>query len=376
MHVHGARTLDDLLTPAAVIDLDRMTANLDRMATYTRQSGLALRPHTKTHKTPELANEQLQRGAVGVTVATLREAEVMSAVADDILLAYPPVGQQKLDRLFALPEHVRVTVGLDSSEALDALIRAAKHHDRGVGVLIEIDAGMHRVGVAEPARTLELARMAEDANVIAWRGIMFYPGHVREHVDQQAPAIRALGETIESHLDALQRDGLVPEIVSGGSTPAAFHSHDVAALTEIRPGTYIFNDRTTAAVGACAWDDCAYTVLATVVSTAVADQAVVDAGSKALSREEIRGADAPGFGVLLDHPEITVKGMSEEHGLLDLSQTSWRPRIGERVRIIPNHVCVSVNLHERLYGARGRHVEESWLIRARNWSPAPQLKLA
>lgn len=364
------RTLADLLTPAAIVDLDRMEANLDRLAGYTREAGLALRPHTKTHKTPELAAEQLRRGAVGVTVATLREAEAMATVADDILLAHPPVGPQKLARLFALPEHLRITVGLDSMEALRGLAAAAREHGRVVGVLIEIDAGMHRVGIADPVSAAELARVAADEPALEWRGIMFYPGHIREHVAEQASALRSLSETVAAHFAALDQRGLRPGIVSGGSTPAAFQSHRVAGLTEIRPGTYIFNDRTTVAVGACNWGDCAYSVLATVISTAVPGQAVVDAGSKALSREDVRGADAPGFGALLERPEVVVKGLSEEHGILDLSRTDWRPRVGERVRIVPNHVCVSVNLHDQLWGLRAERLESHWAIRARNWSEA------
>src|SRR5690606_22170382 len=117
------------------------------------------------------------------------------------------------------------------------------------------------------------------------------------------------------------------------------------------------------------WRDCAYTVLATVVSTAVAGQAVVDAGSKALFREELRGADWPGFGALLDRPDVHVKGLSEEHGLLDLSHTDWRPRVGDRVRIVPNHVCVSVNLHATVHGLRGDRIERSWPVAARGWDP-------
>ena len=139
-------------------------------------------------------------------------------------------------------------------------------------------------------------------------------------------------------------------------------------LTEIRPGTYIFNDRTTTEIGACEWTDCAYTVLATVVSTAVKGQAVVDAGSKALSSDQLRADGGVGFGALLDNPEVVVQRMSEEHGVLDLSQTSWRPRVGERVRIVPNHVCVSVNLHDRLRGVRGEEIETTWMIAARNWA--------
>lgn len=359
------RTLDALETPAAVVDLDRMAANLDRMAAYVRAHGLALRPHIKTHKTPELAAEQLRRGAVGVTVATPREAEVMAAVADDILVAYPPVGRQRLERLLALPERVRLTVALDSAEALAALDAAARDAGREVGVLVELDLGMRRCGVPTPEAAVALARAAAEARGVAYRGVMFYPGHIREPVDEQGPALERLNADLARFLDALAAAGLEPATVSGGSTPAAFASHTIDGLTEIRPGTYIFNDRTTALIGACSWDDCAYTILATVVSTAVPGQAVVDAGSKALAREEIRAPGATGFGALLDRPDVVVRATSEEHGILDLSHTDWRPRVGDRVRIVPNHVCVSVHLHDRLWGVRGDEVMAEWTVAAR-----------
>jgi D-serine deaminase-like pyridoxal phosphate-dependent protein len=143
-------------------------------------------------------------------------------------------------------------------------------------------------------------------------------------------------------------------------------------VTEFRPGTYVFNDRTTAEIGACAWDDCALTVLATVVSTAVPGQAVIDAGSKALGREPLRGADAGGgFGALLDRRDVVVKSMSEEHGLLDLSRTSWRPRVGEMVRVVPNHVCIVVHLNDLMFGVRGTDVERTWPVEARGRSATP-----
>lgn len=357
-------TFDAIQTPAALVDVDRMHANLRRAAAYCREHGLAWRPHAKTHKTPELAAEQVRAGAVGITVATPREAEVMARAVDDLLLAYPPIGRAKLERLMTLPGHVRLTVGLDSAEALRGLAEAARAAGRPVGVLVEVDAGMGRVGVQSPDDAIALARAAAEADGVEYRGIMFYPGHVRERVEQQGEAIRALSDRLGRTLEAMHGAGVAPAVVSGGSTPTFWRSHEIAGITEVRPGTSIFNDRTTAEIGACGWDECAYSVLATVVSTAVPGQAVVDAGSKALSREEIR-ADAAGFGALLDRPEVVVKGVSEEHGLLDLSRTGWRPRIGERVRIVPNHVCVSVNLHERLHGVRGDDVVHVWEIAAR-----------
>jgi D-serine deaminase-like pyridoxal phosphate-dependent protein len=167
------RTIDDLETPAALVDVDRMRANLRRAAEYTQAHGLAWRPHAKTHKVAALAAEQVREGAVGVTVATLREAEVMAQAANDLLLAYPPLGASKLARLVTLPPHVRVTVGLDSPEGLRGVAEAAARAGRTIGVLIEIDAGMHRVGVQSPADAVALAREAASLEGLEYRGIMY-----------------------------------------------------------------------------------------------------------------------------------------------------------------------------------------------------------
>ena len=361
--------LESLVTPAAIVDLDRMDANLDRMAGYAFEHGLGLRPHTKTHKAPEIAAMQIARGAAGLTVATLREAEVMADLDADLLLAHPPVGRPKLKRLTRLAREARVTVALDSLEALDALSETAHSDHVEIGVVIEIDLGMHRVGVQTPADAVALAHRARGLPGVAYNGILFYPGHIRQRVEAQDAAIAQLNRDLAGYLDALERADLTPPTVSGGSTPAAFASHRIDRLTEMRPGTYVYNDRTTALIGACEWEDCAYSILATVVSTAVPDQAVVDAGSKSIFREDLRGGvDAEGFGALLDRPDVIVKAMSEEHGLLDLSKTDWRPRVGDLVRIVPNHVCVSVNLQPHIYGVRGDRLQSRWEVAARGWA--------
>lgn len=358
--------LHDLETPAAVVDLDRMNRNLDRAASYASTHGLALRPHTKTHKSSWIASEQMRRGAVGLTCATPREAEVMSAAANDLLLAYPPVGAARADRIAALPPEIKVTVALDSPEAIDHIEQAAARRKRKVGVLVELDLGMHRVGVPVVQTAITLAKRIVASRWLTYEGIAFYPGHIRESVTTQEKPLAQLSEALAGALAAFAAADVRPRVVSGGSTPTLWQTHEIPGVTELRPGTYVFNDRTTAEIGACTWDDCALTVLATVVSTAVSGQAVIDAGTKSLGREPLRGAEARGgFGSVLDRPEVTVKAMSEEHGLLDLSSSSWAPRVGDIVRVIPNHVCIVVHLNDTIVGLRGEQVETRWPVEAR-----------
>ncbi|HEY4217286.1 MAG TPA: alanine racemase [Gemmatimonadaceae bacterium] len=359
-------TIADLETPVPIVDLDRLARNLDRAAAYATAHHLALRPHIKTHKSLRIAGEQLRHGAIGLTCATPFEAEVMSNVCDDILVAYPPVGRARANRLASLPETVKLTVALDSIEAIDTIADAARDADRAIGIYVELDLGMHRVGLPRVADAIALAQSVVERGPLVFEGIAFYPGHVREPVGQQAARLEELSASVRAAVDAFDRAGLAPPVVSGGSTPTLWSTHEISGVTEFRPGTYVYNDRTTAAVGACQWDDCAFTVLATVVSTAVPGQAVIDAGSKALGREPMRGSDADGFGCLLGKPDVIVKSMSEEHGILDLSNTSWRPEVGEQVRVIPNHVCIVVHLNDVIAGVRGDVVETTWDVDARS----------
>jgi D-serine deaminase-like pyridoxal phosphate-dependent protein len=362
---------EEIRTPAALVDLDRLTANLERMQGYVDRHGLGLRPHIKTHKSRWLAESQVALGAIGVTVATPIEAGRVGPAAPEVLVAYPALGA-RADAVASIAQERPTLVSLDSVaavRALQAALREAGARSSGarepVGVLVELDVGMRRCGVADPGAALEIARACGDG--VAYRGLMFYPGHIRDQVDEQDEKLQAVSGFLAETVQRLGDEGLAPEIVSGGSTPTAFRSHEVPQQTEIRPGTYVFNDRTTAAIGACDLDDCAYTVLATVVSTAVPNQAVVDAGSKALSSDPLRADGQGGFGQLLDRPDVVVARMSEEHGILDLSRTDWRPDVGDRVRIIPNHVCVSVNLQPRVFGVRDGAVEREWAVEAAGW---------
>lgn len=355
----------ELDTPVPVVELDILERNLDRMAAYTKQHGLRLRPHTKTHKSPWIAAEQIRRGAIGVTCATPREAEAMSEVCSDILLGFPIVGEGKARRISALPPEIDITVSLDSEIALMDLAAAARKAGRRIGVYVELDLGMHRVGVSSAEQAAELAMLVTQTPPIEYSGIAFYPGHIRENVNDQGPSLESLSSRLQTALEVMDEAGVRHPVVSGGSTPTVWSSHKIRGMTEIRPGTYVFNDRTTAIIGACDWTDCALTVLATVISTAVDGQAVIDAGTKSLGREPVRGVEGEGFGSLLEHPEVIVRGMSEEHGILELRNSAWKPQVGERVRVIPNHVCIVVHLFDEIAGVRGTSIEKIWPVAAR-----------
>ncbi len=352
-------------TPVALVELSRVRENASRVVAYAREHDLAWRPHVKTHKSRRIARLQLEAGARGLTVATLHEAEVMSTVCDDLLLAYPPVGSAKLDRLVRLPETVRLSVALDAPEVLYPLARAVREAGRTVDVLVELDVGLRRVGIPDPKEAARLAAEITELPGVHFKGLLFYAGHIRSPGPDQDRDLEELARTLERSYEALEARGLRAEVVSGGTTPTLWRSHELPGLTEIRPGTCIYNDRDAVAQGAATPDQWAYSILTTVVSTRVPGRAAVDAGSKALAKEARGGA---GFGVVLEHPEVTVGALSEEHGMLELAGSEWTPRVGDRIRIVPNHVCVSVNLQDRIIVVDGGRVD-AWPLEGRGRGP-------
>jgi D-serine deaminase-like pyridoxal phosphate-dependent protein len=351
----------DLDTPALIVDLDIMERNLRRVADYCAAHNLRLRPHTKTHKSISIARQQLALGAAGLTVAKSGEAEVMlGAEPRDLLVAYPVIGEAKLRRLTAVAGITRVTIALDSLVAARLLSEAARSANARFGVLVEIDVGLRRVGVA-PGDALALTRAIMQLPGLEWRGITFYPGHIK---DQNEEKLAELSRDVSRIVGEFTDAGLVPELVSGGSTPALYHSHEIEGLNEIRPGTYVFNDLNTVASGACGLEDCAASVLVTVVSHAADDRMIVDGGSKTFSSDRL-SSGGPGHGRVMEAPGAVFHKMNEEHGFIDLSQAERRFEIGEKVRIIPNHICVAVNLHEYVYGVRDGKLEEVWNVEGR-----------
>ena len=358
--------VSEIDTPALVVDLDIMERNLAHVADYAREHGLRLRPHTKTHKSVRLAKRQLASGASGLTVAKVSEAEIMlGAQPDDLLVAYPIIGHTKLARLTQVARQTRVTVALDSAFAARQLSDAARDGRVEIGVLAEVDVGLGRVGVSAGEPLLELARTIEKLPHLRFAGIAFYPGHIKTMDETGRRALAEVSGLLRGILNDFRGAGIEVGIVSGGSTPTLFHSHEVSGLTEIRPGTYVFNDLNTIRSGGCALEDCAATILATVVSTARPGQMIIDGGSKTFSSDRLANTAEVTFGHLVEAPGARFHKMNEEHGFIDLAHAEAEFRVGDRVRVIPNHICVAVNLHEKVYGIRGETVSEVWPVDAR-----------
>ncbi len=327
----------ELDTPALYVDLDVLERNIARMQDHCRAWGVGLRPHVKTHKTPEIARMQLDAGAIGITVAKVGEAEVLPG--DDVLVAYP-VLKPKLARLRELAKTRAMTVAVDSVAVARDL--------QGIATLVEVDVGVGRCGAQSPEQAVAIARACSD-----FRGILYWPSWL------DAAGFRAACVTIDAVLDALSRAGFAAKIVSGGSTPGAAKTPLIPRTTEIRPGTYVFYDASSLEANCCTLEDCALRVLTTVVSTAVPSQCVIDAGSKTLSSDATVGTGT--FGHVVGRPWI-VRKLNEEHGYVE---TQGPAKVGEKVWLVPSHVCPAVNLHDEIcYGRRGQ-VEGSWKVAAR-----------
>jgi D-serine deaminase-like pyridoxal phosphate-dependent protein len=327
----------DLDTPALYVDLDALERNIARMQDACRQWGVGLRPHTKTHKIAAIAEMQLQAGAIGITVAKVGEAEVLPG--PDVLVAYP-VLKDKVARVRAIGETRRIAVAVDSVDAARNL--------SGVRALVEIDVGVGRAGVQSPEQAVEVAKACD-----RFAGLMYWPSWLDE------TGFRAACDRVSAVIAALAREGLEPEIVSGGSTPGAAKTPLVPQTTEIRPGTYVFYDASSLAANLCAEEDCALRVLTTVVSTAVPGQCLIDGGSKTFSSDTTHGVGTFGH---FPGRAWTMRKMNEEHGYVEIPSPV---KVGEKVWVVPSHVCPTVNLHDEVwYGRKGR-VEGRWTVTAR-----------
>ena len=343
--------ISELDTPVAVIDLDRLEANIARLQQYLDSHQILNRPHIKTHKIPPIAEMQLKAGAAGITCQKLGEAEIMvQAGIQDIFIPYNLMGEQKLARLAALMQAAEISVTADAEYTVRGYVQAAQQAGRELTVLVEFDTGAGRCGVQNPQQAVELASIIADMPSLKFGGLMTYPANQNTALFVQDTKI------------LLEKRGIEVERVSLGGTPKIWEAHTHTGITEYRAGTYVYGDRATLKAGAMTLDQCAMKILSTVISRPTAERGILDAGSKTLS-SDLMGLT--GHGLILEYPEAQIYQLSEEHGHVDFSACTTKPTIGERVTVIPNHCCVVSNLFNQMVGVRGEEVEAVWDVAAR-----------
>src|SRR4051812_14608902 len=350
----AAKIAREFGTPALVVDMDRVERNIARIQAACDAAGVANRPHIKTHKSPLLAQMQIKAGAKGITCQKLGEAEIMAdAGIDDILISYNLLGEEKMARLGALQAKANMTVAADNSTVIAGLPQAAAHSGRPLSVVVECDTGRKRAGVETPAEAVALAKEIAASKGLFFAGFMLYPtetgwADAQKFYDEALAGVRA--------------HGLEAAIVSTGGTPNLVNIGKLKGGTEHRFGTYIYNDRMQVGAGVASWDDCALHIYSTVVSRAAPERGILDAGSKTLT-SDTGGLD--GHGLILEHPEARIARFAEEHGFLDLSRSNTRPNVGDVVRIVPNHVCVVVNMMDEVVMVRGEEIIGTLPVAAR-----------
>lgn len=354
-------TLSSLRTPAVLIDRARARRNIERMQAAASARGISLRPHAKTHKSPLIARWQLDRGAIGICCAKLGEAEVFAdAGIADIRLPYP-LNPINADRVVALLERTRLSFIVDHPAVARQWSAAMTAARKEVEVLVKVDVGFHRCGIdPSGAAAVEMIRNVAALPGLRFKGLLAHAGHAyHAHSEDE---LRGMAENEASTLrDLVQRcrnAGVRIDEVSAGATPPARFSLQQDGFTEFRAGNYVYFDRTQVALGAATLDDCALTVLATVVSKPAADRVILDSGSKTLTSDGARGfTPAPGYGLIVDHPDLLVERLSEEHATVKATAGSTRLEPGDRVRVVPNHSCVVSNLADRAWLVDGDAVE-------------------
>lgn len=360
------RHADDLRTPVVTVQQAIMERNLARMAERAASRGLALCPHIKTHKSTALARRQMELGTAGIMVAKLGEAAVMlDAGLTDQFIGYPLVGLQQETRLRALiSQGLRPRVAVDSEAGIHLLARVGEQSGVTIPALIEIDTGFHRCGLEGVTAIRQLAGLIR-ATGVPLQGITCFGGHIGHRTDpaEITRLVAAENAMLAEIQDALSADGYADLIVSQGGTVPAAYLDQISTATEIRPGTYIYNDAAIVAAHAATWEDCAAQVITEVVSTPAADRAIIDAGAKTLAGD---GPVSDSFGYVLERPDLKIERLSEEHGIIvrrDGGSTGLR--IGDRLRIIPNHVCTMMNLHDHVIVLNGEQVVSRLTLEAR-----------
>jgi D-serine deaminase-like pyridoxal phosphate-dependent protein len=359
--------LADLDTPSLLIDLDTLERNVAEMQAVASAAGVRLRPHTKTHKCPDIARMQLDAGASGITAAKLGEAEVMvDAGIDDVLIAYPIVGERKLERLRALAERASLRVTTDSVEVAEGIGRVGQDLGRDVPLLVEVDTGLHRVGRPAGAPTVELVKELSGVRGVEVLGLLTHAGHAYRSTgpaELRAAAEREGRDLVET-AEGCAAEGIELREISVGSTPTARIVAGVAGVTEIRPGTYVFNDVQQMRLSVATEPTCAARVLTTVVAHPTDERFVLDAGTKAFTSDGGDGPPFPGRGVVAGRPELVLDFMNDDHAVGHLTGAD-DVLIGDRLEVIPLHVCSTVNMFDEAVGIRSGQVVRMFAIAGR-----------
>lgn len=361
----------DLDTPALIVDIDKLQHNIRDMADFAAANGIQLRPHAKTHKTPEIANLQLEAGAIGLTVAKLSEAEVfIDSGCEEILVAYPLVGRTKHRRLIELCQRASITTVADHRDIADALSRSMSANGLELPVMVEVDTGLNRCGVQPGGPALELAQHIARLPGLRFAGLLTHEGHAQlaGAPDQVRATGLSAGEMMAETAELIRKSGLEVPIISVGLTATAKITATVDGVTETRPGIYVFYDRSEALHQIVRPDRCAARVLATVATRPTLDRIILDSGTKALTSD--RAGVAPpvsGHGTVIDHPDWEINSLSEEHGATTIPADD-PVKIGDRVEIIPNHICPVINLFDSMFITWGERVIDEWLVAARGRS--------
>jgi D-serine deaminase-like pyridoxal phosphate-dependent protein len=368
--------LASLRTPSVLVDQQKLERNVERMQAAADARHVRLRPHAKTHKSPDLAQIQIARGAVGICCAKLGEAEVfVDAGVQDIRLPYP-LNPANAPRLLALLDRTRLSFIVDHMDVAREWSRILSAAGRTVDVLVKIDVGFHRCGIdPEAAGAAEFIARIADLPGLTLRGLLSHAGHAYGATsDAETSGIAATeARLLRALRDEAGRSGVRLDEISVGATPTARFSVKEDGITELRPGNYVYYDRTQVALGSAAWDDCALTVLSRVVSRPAADRLILDAGSKTLTTDLARGAgDVSGFGAVLEaldspqpDPNLLVERLSEEHATVRVGDAGSSLKPGDLVRIVPNHACVVSNLMDEVWLVSGNEPVDRLDIAAR-----------
>jgi D-serine deaminase-like pyridoxal phosphate-dependent protein len=355
--------VEELDTPALLLDLPAFERNVARMAAFFAGKPATIRPHSKSHKCPQIALRQLEAGAIGITCAKLGEAEVMAAAGiKDILVANQVSGRVKIDRATDLAGQCGLMVAVDDADNVRQLAESCVAKGVALRVLVEVDIGMARCGVQPGEPALDLARRVAEAPGLRLEGLMAYEGHLVmvEDPDERARKVRAAFEPLADTVALLERAGLPVPIVSGGGTGTYHITGTMPFITELQCGSYVFMDSKYRAIQPDFEPSLA--VLSTVVSRPAPGRIIVDTGLKSMTIEF-------GWPLPLDGEGVSVRHLSEEHGLLDLAESGWFDgKPGDRIRFLPSHCCTTVNLHNEFHVIQDGKVVDIWPIAARGCS--------